>query len=201
VSNFKKFSKSNVKFNEEEYAFATHEILAEYLAKRLKTNTIADLCCSIGSNSIQFAKFSNKVIAVDINKERLEKTKHNAKLYNIDKKIEFILGDILDDSLLSKIKADIVFIDPDWSKDGNFNIHVIDVNKTIPPISLVFEKIKKHISENIAVKLSKNMDIDSVKKLGSCELEYVYLNNVLKFIIAYFGNLKKVEGVTKINIE
>jgi len=93
VSSFDKFSNPNVKFDEEEYAFATHEILAEYLAKRLKTNTIADLCCSIGSNSIQFAKFSNKVIAVDINKERLEKAKYNAKLYNIDKKIEFILGD------------------------------------------------------------------------------------------------------------
>ena len=73
MSRFKKFSKAEVKFSDEEYEFATHEIIAEYLAKRLKTDTIADLCCSIGSNSIQFARFSNKVIVVDINKERLEK--------------------------------------------------------------------------------------------------------------------------------
>ncbi len=45
------------------------------------------------------------------------------------------------------------------------------------------------------------MNINSVKELGHCELEYVYLNDVLKFIIVYFGNLKNVEGATKINIK
>ncbi len=201
MNNFKKFSNPNVKFDEEEYEFATHEILAEYLAKRLKTNTIADLCCSVGSNSIQFAKFSDKVVAIDISKERLEKARYNAKLYNVDKKIEFILGDVLDDSLLRKIRADIVFIDPDWSKEGNYEVHVTDINKTVPPIPEIFEKVKENISKNIAIKFSKNMNINSVKELGHCELEYVYLNDVLKFIIAYFGNLKNVEGATKINIK
>ncbi len=201
MNNFKKFSNPNVKFDEEEYEFATHEILAEYLAKRLKTNTIADLCCSVGSNSIQFAKFSDKVVAIDISKERLEKARYNAKLYNVDKKIEFILGDVLDDSLLRKIRADIVFIDPDWSKEGNYEVHVTDINKTVPPIPEIFEKVKESISKNIAIKFSKNMNINSVKELGHCELEYVYLNDVLKFIIAYFGNLKNVEGATKINIK
>ena len=201
MSRFKKFSKAEVKFSDEEYEFATHEIIAEYLAKRLKTDTIADLCCSIGSNSIQFARFSNKVIVVDINKERLEKARHNAKLYNVDKKIEFVLGDVLDDSFLSRIKADIVFIDPDWSKDGDCEVHVTDINKTIPPIPEIFQKIKNNITENIAIKLSKEMDLDSLRSLGSCEIEYIKLDNILKFVMAYFGNIKKVKGVTNINIK
>jgi 16S rRNA G966 N2-methylase RsmD len=201
VSRFKKFSNPEVRFNNEEYEFATHEIIAEYLAKRLKTNTIADLCCSIGSNAIQFARFSDKVVVVDISRERLEKARNNARLYNVDKKIEFILGDVLDDSLLKRIRADIVFIDPDWSKDGNCEVHVTDINNTIPPVTEIFQKIKSNITGNIAIKLSKEMNMESVRKLGSCEIEYIKLNNTLKFVVAYFGNLKKVEGVTNINIE
>ena len=171
VSEFNKFSNQNVKFNDEEYEFATHEIIAEYLARRLKNDTIADLCCSVGSNTIQFARFSNKVIAVDIDEERLKKAKDNAWLYGVDKKIEFVLGDVLDDSLLSKIKADIVFIDPDWSEDGDCEVHVKDIKETTPPVPETFEKIRNNITENIAIKLPKTMNIESVKNMGQCELE------------------------------
>ena len=48
----------------------------------------------MGSNAIQFAKYFDKVIAIDIDPIKISCAQHNAKIYGVLDKIEFITGDI-----------------------------------------------------------------------------------------------------------
>src|SRR5574341_1826024 len=110
--------KRTVKFTKPVFAdkggmqLATPEIVARYIAKRLKTDIIADLGCGIGGQVIFFAKECNKVYAVERNPEKLEYAKKNCELYNVNN-VEFILGDVLSQNIKEKVSdAEIIFSDP-----------------------------------------------------------------------------------------
>jgi len=103
-----KFSKPIVS-NKEGLQLATPEIVAEYIAKRLKTDIIADLGCGIAGQVIFFARECRKVYAVDKDPEKLEYAKENCRLYGVDN-VEFILGDALSDEVKEKVSdSDIIF--------------------------------------------------------------------------------------------
>lgn len=75
-------------------------MIAEHTAWRMSESlgphcTVVDAMCGCGGNSIQFARYFDKVIAVDINPERIEMARHNADIYGVMEKIEFIAGDFL----------------------------------------------------------------------------------------------------------
>lgn len=63
-----------------------------------------------GGNAIQFALTCQKVIAIDIDPKKIEMAKNNAKIYGVEKKIEFIVGDFLNIAHTIKVtkKASIV---------------------------------------------------------------------------------------------
>lgn len=79
-------AKQKLSFSDKVYAdiagiqTATPELIAEYKAKRLKTDVIADLSCGIGIQSLYFSKYSDYVYAADINQKRLEFAKKNANI-------------------------------------------------------------------------------------------------------------------------
>lgn len=75
-------------------------------------HTVIDAFCGVGGNTIQFAKTTQKVIAIDIDPVRLAYARHNASIYNVDHKIEFILGDYM--QLAPQLQADQVFLSPPW---------------------------------------------------------------------------------------
>lgn len=52
------------------------------------------------------------VIAVDIDPNKIQMAKHNAEIYGVAHKIEFIVGDFF--KLYPKLKADVVFMSPPW---------------------------------------------------------------------------------------
>jgi trimethylguanosine synthase len=89
----------------------TPEKTAKEIADRLKGLTVVDAFCGIGGNTIAFAAVCPKVYAVDLDKQRLSKARHNAGIYNRSN-IEFIAGDFL--QLASTLTADAVYLDPPW---------------------------------------------------------------------------------------
>lgn len=52
------------------------------------------------------------MIAIEISADRLAMAQHNAALYGVDHKIEFICGDFFD--LAPTLAADGVFLSPPW---------------------------------------------------------------------------------------
>jgi 23S rRNA (uracil1939-C5)-methyltransferase len=80
------------------------------------TDTVFDLYCGIGTISIYAAKYAKKVIGVEIVETAVQNAKENAKLNNLNaENIDFICGQadkVCEDLIKSKIKPDIVIIDP-----------------------------------------------------------------------------------------
>ncbi|KAA8537760.1 hypothetical protein F0562_027660 [Nyssa sinensis] len=66
----------------------------------------------VGGNAIQFAQRSKFVIAIDIDPKKIDYARHNAAIYGVDDRIEFIRGDFF--LLAPKLKADTVFLSPPW---------------------------------------------------------------------------------------
>lgn len=192
-----KFSK-DIFSDEDAFYMSTPEIVAEHIAKQLaKYKTGAEMCCAIGMLSVQLAKKMNKVLAIDINKERIANAKKNAKLYGVFDKIEFIIGDVLDESLLKRLSADVAVLDPDWSKaETDKSLHVKNIDDTEPSLKKMFDLTKKLVTKNIVARIPKTLDASTLSELGVCRIENIIWNNEIKFKVAYFlDDIKKNEEV------
>ncbi|KAF9485512.1 S-adenosyl-L-methionine-dependent methyltransferase [Pholiota conissans] len=112
-------------FDEEGWYSVTPELLANQIAERCRCDTILDAFCGVGGNAIAFAKTCQRVIALDVSPTRLALARHNAQIYGVADRIEFILADYISfaksyqsrlDSSTSKDrrKVDVVFLSPPW---------------------------------------------------------------------------------------
>ena len=76
-----------------------------------------------------FLPFS--VIAIDISEEKIECARHNAHIYGVEDRIEFIVGDFL--KLAPSLKADVVFLSPPWGGPSYLNADVFDIATMMQP--------------------------------------------------------------------
>jgi SAM-dependent methyltransferase len=172
--------------NAEGLQLATPEIVARYIAKRLKTNIIADLGCGIGGQVIFFAKECKKVYAVERNPEKLEYAKENCRLYDVEN-VEFILGDALSESVKAQVSdADIVFSDPARP--------ISEKERTLenlePPITEILKNYSD-ITPELAFHAPPQMPPARITL--DCEREYLSLNGQLNRLTLYFGALSRCE--------
>ncbi|CAL8101186.1 unnamed protein product [Orchesella dallaii] len=194
---FELFSRFNagIQLDAESWFSVTPEVIAAHTAKRCQTDgTILDAFCGCGGNTIQFAKRCGKVIAIDIDPQKIEYCKHNARIYGVEDKIEFIVGDFT--QLASSLKADVVFLSPPWGGPLYSSLEKFDIKAMIPGDGETLFQLARKISPNIAYFLPRNVDFDQVTKLAG-EGNYVDIESNLhrgkrKAVTAYFGNLVKV---------
>lgn len=85
-----------VLLDEEGWYSVTPECIAQHHAKRLSCATVVDGFAGVGGNAIQLAATCQHVIAVELSPQRVELAKHNAKVYGVADKIEFICGDFFE---------------------------------------------------------------------------------------------------------
>jgi len=177
-----KFTKPIVS-NKEGLQLATPEIVAKYIAKRLKTDIIADLGCGIGGQVIFFARVCRKVYAVDKDPEKLQYARENCRLYGVDN-VEFILGDALSDEVKEKVSdADIIFSDP--ARPLSEKERTLETLK--PPITEII-RIYSDIIPDLAFHAPPQMPPERLKL--DCECEYLSLNGQLNRLTLYMGSLK-----------
>jgi SAM-dependent methyltransferase len=165
---------------------STPEIVAAYIAKRLKTDIIADLGCGIGGQVILFARECKKVYAVERNPEKLEYAKKNCELYGV-KNVEFILDDALSESVKEKVSdADIIFSDPARPLSEKERT----LENLEPPITEILRMYSDIIPE-LAFHAPPQMPPSRINL--ACEREYLSLNGQLNRLTLYFGALKQCE--------
>jgi len=172
---------NNLYFNTDDLRFATPKIVADYRAKRLRCSTIADLGCSVGMQAFAFARTCKKVYAIEMDGRKLRYAIENANILNIHN-IEFILGDVLDEKKISKIKdSDAFFCDPSRLPEESER-----KTETIgPDPKILIKKYPKNIAIEFPPQINK-VDFD-------CEKEYVSVNGNLNRLTLYFGGLKKTD--------
>ncbi|NXL45790.1 TGS1 synthase, partial [Podilymbus podiceps] len=180
-----------IKLDREGWFSVTPEKIAEHIAIRVSQSfncdIIVDAFCGVGGNAIQFALTSKRVIAIDIDPEKLSLARNNAEVYGVADQIEFVCGDFM--VLAADLQADVVFLSPPWGGPDYATAEIFDVQTMICPDGYPFKKI----TNNIVYFLPRNADIDQVASLagpgGKVEIEQNFLNNKLKTITAYFGDL------------
>ncbi|XP_062044470.1 trimethylguanosine synthase isoform X2 [Lepus europaeus] len=184
-----------IKLDREGWFSVTPEKIAEHIAGRVSQssncNVVVDAFCGVGGNTIQFALTGKKVIAIDIDPVKIDLARNNAEVYGIADKIEFICGDFL--LLAPCLKADVVFLSPPWGGPDYATAETFDIRTMMSPDGFEIFRLSQQITNNIIYFLPRNADIDQVASLagpgGQVEIEQNFLNNKLKTITAYFGDL------------
>ncbi|XP_077208505.1 trimethylguanosine synthase [Paroedura picta] len=184
-----------IQLDKEGWFSVTPEKIAEHIAERVKqsfdSDIIIDAFCGVGGNAIQFALAAKRVIAVDIDPVKIALARNNAEVYGVADQIEFVCGDFM--QLASGLKADVVFLSPPWGGPEYATAEIFDVQTMISPNGYEIFKLSQMITNNIVYFLPRNADIDQIASLagpgGKVEIEQNFLNNRLKTITAYFGDL------------
>uniref|UniRef100_A0A8C6RLG9 Trimethylguanosine synthase n=1 Tax=Nannospalax galili TaxID=1026970 RepID=A0A8C6RLG9_NANGA len=184
-----------IKLDKEGWFSVTPEKIAEHIAGRVsqsfKCDIVVDAFCGVGGNTIQFALTGKRVIAIDIDPVKIDLARNNAEVYGIADKIEFVCGDFL--LLAPCLKADVVFLSPPWGGPDYATAETFDIRTMMSPDGFEIFRLSQKITNNIVYFLPRNADIDQVASLagpgGQVEIEQNFLNNKLKTITAYFGDL------------
>ncbi|XP_060173414.1 uncharacterized protein LOC132604097 [Lycium barbarum] len=181
-----------IKMDEEGWFSVTPEAIAKHHALRCGSGTIVDLFTGVGGNSIQFAKRSKHVIAIDIDPKRIDLAQYNAAIYGVRDQIDFIRGDSF--ALAPNLKADVVFMSPPWGGPDYLKERTFDMKTMLRPHDGNFLfSIGRGIASKVVMFLPRNVDINQLAELSqsanppwSLEVEKNYLNGKFKAVTAYF---------------
>lgn len=190
MQRYKLFSKfgDGIKLDRESWYSVTPEEIAKDIAQKCRGGVIVDAFCGSGGNSIQFAMTCDRVIAIDIDPVKIYNARHNAQIYGVEEKIEFIIGDFFEKA--PYIEADRVFLSPPW---GGPNY--IDKNEfTVADLGIYGHKafqVARSISDNVAFLLPKNAAVEDFKRLAGPGRPVIIqsnkVNGKLKTKTAYYG--------------
>jgi len=188
------FSKyeEGIKLDREGWFSTTPELIAKMIARRMGKGIVLDAMCGAGGNTIQMALHGAKVIANDLNKERLEMCRHNAKVYGVEDRITFISRDVFE--MMAEMKAenkhiDAIFLAPPWG--GQFYEQTKFDIRMMPVDGIKLFKQAKEFCSNIAMYLPRNVDTNQVKSLSEegCEIAKNRLYGKVKSVTCYYGGL------------
>ncbi|KAJ2852139.1 Trimethylguanosine synthase [Coemansia brasiliensis] len=196
-----------IQIDEEGWYSVTPEVIAEDTAARIAQlyNTkqpidqsqmdfgrlcVVDAFCGVGGNTIKFATWCEHVIAIEIDPKRLEMARHNAKVYGVEDRIEFILGDFYE--LAPMLKADVVFMSPPWGGPEYTSASVFDLDCL--PLHSAREWLDRArlITTNIVYFMPRNCDPRQLAGLypeAPCDIELNYTNGFLKALTVYYNDL------------
>eukprot|EP00850_Spirogloea_muscicola_P009836 SM000056S17954 [mRNA] locus=s56:291023:295295:+ [translate_table: standard] len=182
--------------DEEGWFSVTPEAIAIHQAGRLACHVIIDAFCGVGGNSIQFARTCGRVIAIDISPTRLALAHHNAKIYGVEDKIDFVVGDFI--QLAPTLKADTVFLSPPWGGPDYLKAEVYDLRTMLLPLDgFKLFQIAAGIGQ-VCFFLPRNSNVEQLSQLSllsspplPCEVEQNYVNKRLKTLTAYYGHVAK----------
>ncbi|CAH0694308.1 unnamed protein product [Spodoptera exigua] len=179
-----------IKLDRESWFSVTPENVASHIANKFRYDVVLDAFCGAGGNTIQFARTSNKVIAVDIDPMKIEMAKQNAKIYGVLDKIQFIVGDFFE--LASQLKADMVFLSPPWGGPSYSKHKEFDIEKMLEPRpASELMRVARTVSPNVELYIPRNSRHDQILSLandgGTVEIEENFLGRGLVAITAYYS--------------
>ena len=130
-------------FTEDSLQQASHPLISQYRSGLLEAESVLDVCCGIGTDTMAFAKNRKRALGLDIDSIRIAIARHNAGA--LCASVEFEVADATD---ILPTGFDAVFYDP-----GRRDVHgrrIRDVELYEPPLSL----IRNWKTKELLVKLS-----------------------------------------------
>ncbi|KAG8470443.1 hypothetical protein KFE25_008864 [Diacronema lutheri] len=186
-----------VKLDAEGWFSVTPERLARHIAARCQCDLVLDPFAGAGGNAIQFAFTCERVLAIDLDLPRLLLAQHNARIYGVADRIEFVHGDFT--ALAPRLRADVVFLSPPWGGPGYQAASEFDVRTMMGGLNgFALLELALGISPHVAYYLPRNTARQQLAAMalaqrgeysGALEVESCVLNGRLKALVAYFGEL------------
>lgn len=128
----------------------------------LPVKTITDATASIGGNSLSFISHFDVINAIELDPDRFNSLKNNASLiYTTEQlsKVNFHHGDCIE--ILPNLKQDIIFFDPPWPEDRQYQsmetVSCSDISLSglsIDALCLFVESLAQYV----VFKLPRNFD-------------------------------------------
>jgi hypothetical protein len=148
------------------------------LQDKVDSQTILDICCSVGSDALAFALCNtrSKVIGLDIDPVRIRMAQMNADALDIQN-VEFCAADVRQ----GICDAGFVFFDPARrTEDGKRAFHVEHYE---PPLSVIQQW--KHI-QRMAIKLAPGVHLEQLVPYGGA-VEFISVEGDLKEAVLWRG--------------
>ncbi|KAG2220654.1 hypothetical protein INT45_008197 [Circinella minor] len=197
-SYFSKYDQG-ILMDQEGWFSVTPEKIARHIAERCRSNIIIDAFTGCGGNAIQFALTCERVIAIDIDPVKLHCARHNAKVYGVEDRIEFIQGDFF--KLAPTLKADVIFLSPPWGGPSYQQSTIFDITTMIPGNGVTIYSMASNITPRVAYFVPRNTNPQQLAHLagpkGVCEIEQNYLRGNLKALTVYYGDLVNKDYVSQ----
>lgn len=201
---FERFDEG-IQIDENSWAKLPPEQVCEYIAMKCAgAKLIVDAFAGVGATAIKFASLNScaKVVANDRNPQKLKFLQNNAKIYEVDRRIELTEGDFL---LLPRATADVVFLHPPLSKLllGYRSLAAADFD---PHLEKVIQKAMS-MSGNLILLLPPEVSLDSLcsclhrlacelpqhRDCVSLKVEKIYCQMQLKYILVTVGRLVQTD--------
>ena len=181
----------------------TPESIAHHIAARIAASvgrpfTVCDAFAGLGGNTIAFAShpLCRRVIAVELSPHRLALARHNAEVYGVGDKCEWVEGDWLQLQRSASVQADVLFLAPPWGGvdyQARDMYKLQDVEVAGGGRQLIRDGRKvRGVEGRVALSLPRNVDVEEVVEAGQgerVEVEYNRCNGKVKTITAYYGDL------------
>ena len=166
--------------------FATPAEVAQYRAERLACDTLAEIGCGIGGQTIHFSRTCRKVYAVEIDADKLKSAKKNCQEHGITN-VEFIQGDALSRDVIDRIpEIDILFSDPRRPAQENMRT-VTSLEPGLPDLMQAYSSR----TTNFAFEAPPKLTPERIR--FDLEKEYLSLNGQLNRLTLYSGNIRKAD--------
>lgn len=158
--------------------------VSKYRAQRYKHyDLIADLGCSVGSDSFALAKVA-PTIGFDRDPLHLEMAQANAKALDLHRRISFIQADLNHSLPFSATSKMALFFDP---ARRNVERRVFSVHQYQPPLSNIHGWLALYPA--LGVKISPGVKLNELNGYDA-EIEFISLYGELKEAVLWFGGLK-----------
>ncbi|KAL7748773.1 putative diacylglycerol O-acyltransferase tgs1 [Sorochytrium milnesiophthora] len=185
-----------IMMDEEGWFSVTPECIARHIAQRCRSGLVVDAFAGMGGNAIQFALTCDRVVAIDIDPKKIECARHNARIYGVEDKIEFVLADALTWLRETDVQPDVIFLSPPWGGPEYLQqpYYTLDM---IPLDGLDLFRLARSKADNVVYYLPRTTpnwalaplveETDSPAQLF--EIEEQFLSGKCKAISVYFGNM------------
>jgi tRNA A58 N-methylase Trm61 len=171
-----------------------------HFAERLKDLRVLETCTGAGFSTISLARTAKHVFTVEIDKSHQQQAISNVEKAGLSTRVTFILGSILDQSILQKLPSvDAAFIDPDWASTGPDHVYRFIHSNTKPPADTVLNKIFEK-TQNVAIVLPPLIEVREFDNLPEHERQKLYLGESHELFCLYFGKLIKSIGETEFRV-
>jgi tRNA1(Val) A37 N6-methylase TrmN6 len=186
--------------DEDTFIMGIDRRITSKIAERFQNRIVLESCTGAGFTTISLANVAKKVVTIDISEKNQTQARYNIKKAGLENRVNFILGNSLDDKILNQTKnIDAAFLDPDWALTENQNTYRFRNSNTKPESDVLLNKILK-ITKNIAIVLAPFVNEDELIDLPIFEKQKIFLDGEFALICLYFGELIQNIGETSLNL-